>query len=184
MKKLLMSAIAFGLLAVPANASPASEGHIRTLIEDMNRTAGSGQADLIVDAVDMPRVAKFVLGKYGRNASKDDLNLFASRLDSFMRNFIDSRSDDLAGAHVEILSSVDRNATDSIVVTRASSATRAPMIMRWRVLLRDGDWRLVDVEVHGLWLAIEQRAQVIALLDKNHHSIHDIYPSGNFVAGH
>ena len=51
------------------------------------------------------------------------------------------------------------------------------MIMRWRVLLRDGEWRLVDVEVHGLWLAIEQRAQIVTLLDKRGVSIRDIYPS-------
>ncbi len=45
--------------------------------------------------------------------------------------------------------------------------------MRWRVLRRDGDWRLVDVEVHGMWLAIEQRAQIAAILDRPRATIDD-----------
>jgi phospholipid transport system substrate-binding protein len=49
------------------------------------------------------------------------------------------------------------------------------MTMRWRVLHRDGAWRLIDVEVHGLWLAIEQRAQIMALLDKQDTQIADLY---------
>ena len=98
----------------------------------------------------MPRVSKFVLGKYGRDASQEDLDLFRSRLDRFMRNFLTSRSAELADAHVEVLSSVDRSDTDSIVVTRVSSPLREPMLMRWRVLRRDGDWRLVVITSYSI----------------------------------
>ena len=177
MKKLLLTILAFGLISTPASAGPESEARIRTLIEQMHAGAPGREADIIVNHVDMPRVSKFVLGKYGRDASEEDLNLFAGRLDAFMRSFLTSRSEELTDASVEVLSSVDRNATDSIVETRVSSPAREPMIMRWRVLLRDGEWRLVDVEVHGLWLAIEQRAQIVNLLDKRGVSIRDIYPS-------
>jgi len=177
MRNLFLTIFAFGLLAAPAFASPESESHVRGFIEQMHNGARGHEAAFIVDEVDMPRVSKFVLGKYGREASADDLTLFATRLDSFMRNFLASRSDELSDADVEVLSSVDRTPTDSIVTTRVSSPTREPMIMRWRVLMRDGDWRLVDVEVHGLWLAIEQRAQVVSLLDKNGAHIRDVYPS-------
>ena len=57
------------------------------------------------------------------------------------------------------------------------------MNMRWRLLERDGSWRLVDVEVHGLWLAIEQRAQVVAALSRPGTSVSSIYPSENLTSG-
>lgn len=177
MKRLFLAVTAFALLAAPASASPDSEAHIRTLIDEMRNASHGSEADIIVNYVDMPRVSKFVLGKYGREASSDELDLFISRLDNFMRNFLASRSDELADAKVDVLSSVDRNDRDSIVVTRVSSSAREPMIMRWRVLQREGKWHLVDVEVHGMWLAIEQRAQVVSLLDKRGMRISDIYPS-------
>jgi phospholipid transport system substrate-binding protein len=183
MKKLFLTFAGFALAAFPAFASPDSESHVRAFIEQMHQGAEGHESNFIVDEVDMPRVSKFVLGKYGRDASAEDLALFASRLDTFMRNFLSSRSDELSNANVEVLSSVDRNATDSIVTTRVSSPTREPMIMRWRVLMRDGEWRLVDVEVHGLWLAIEQRAQVASLLDKNGANIRDVYPSESPAPG-
>ena len=47
------------------------------------------------------------------------------------------------------------------------------MTVRWRVMERDGAWRVVDVEVSGLWLAIEQRAQIAAIMDKPHATIDD-----------
>ena len=38
---------------------------------------------------------------------------------------------------------------------------------------RNGEWRVGDVEVLGLWLAIEQRAQIAAILDKPRATIDD-----------
>ncbi len=36
-----------------------------------------------------------------------------------------------------------------------------------------GEWKVVDVEVLGLWLAIEQRAQIAAIMDKPRATIDD-----------
>ena len=47
------------------------------------------------------------------------------------------------------------------------SPTRERAIMRWRLLRIDGAWHIVDVEMHGVWLAIEQRAQIDSLLDQD-----------------
>ncbi|MBU4569311.1 MAG: ABC transporter substrate-binding protein, partial [Alphaproteobacteria bacterium] len=69
--------------------------------------------------------------------------------------------------------------TDSIVTTRVSTPYRDPMIMRMRLLQRGGDWRIVDVEAHGLWLAIEQRAQVVDALSRPGATVASIYPSEN-----
>jgi phospholipid transport system substrate-binding protein len=46
--------------------------------------------------------------------------------------------------------------------------------MRWRLIKAGGDWHIVDVEMHGVWLAIEQRAQIDSLLRKR-GDISDIY---------
>lgn len=175
MKKLLAAFVAAALLANTAAASPASEAYVGELIDELHQSGMVSEADLIVDSVDMPRVSRFVLGKYAREASAEDSKLFEARFDRFLRDFLSSRSEELSNAELVVVSSSDRADTDSIVTTRVSSATREPMTMRWRVLLRDGEWRLVDVEVHGLWLAIEQRAQVTALLGDHGMPIRDLY---------
>ena len=48
------------------------------------------------------------------------------------------------------------------------------MDVRWRVLTRDGKYQVVDVALNLdgnlIWLAIEQRAQFLALLDRSNGS--------------
>lgn len=90
-------------------------------------------------------------------------------------SFIAGRTYEPEKADIEIIGSNDRNAYDLIVTTRVSSPYRETMIMRWRAIDRGGEWRLVDVEVHGIWSAIEQRAQVSARLDRNESGINELY---------
>lgn len=175
MHRFLIALLATSACAYQASASPASEAYVSTLIEEMQKIDEGAEADFIVDNVDMQRLSRFVLGKHARDATDTEQDIFAARLDAFLRDFLSSRSEELANASLTILSSADRTETDSIITTRISSPTRNPMIMRWRVLLRDGEWRLIDVEVHGLWLAIEQRAQIMVLLDKRDAEIGDLY---------
>src|SRR3990167_2070035 len=177
MKRFLILAGALSLFAATAAAGTESESYVGVLIEQMQELDPGLEADFIVDNVDMPRVSKFVLGKHAQEASEEEKAQFSSRFDAFLRDFLSSRSDELTRANLTILSSVDRSETDSIVTTRVSSPTREPMIMRWRVLFRDGEWRLIDVEVHGLWLAIEQRAQIMSLLDDRDAEISELYAS-------
>lgn len=163
------------IAALPALASPSSEAHVEAMLSEMQAVPAGAEADYIVDQVDMARLSKFVLGRHGRGVSPEEFNQFSIRLDAYLRDFLSSRSDDLGGAHLEVISSVDRSGTNSIVTTRVWSTLRDPMIVRWRVLNRDGAWRLVDVEVHGLWLAIEQRAQVSVILGNGAADVDDLY---------
>jgi phospholipid transport system substrate-binding protein len=50
----------------------------------------------------------------------------------------------------------------------------SPITLRWRVIERGGKWSVVDLEFAGLWLAIEQRAQVSAILDRPGADIEDV----------
>jgi phospholipid transport system substrate-binding protein len=59
------------------------------------------------------------------------------------------------------------------VETRIVPKDGEAMTVRWRVMQRENEWRVVDVEVLGLWLAIEQRAQIAAILDKPRATIDD-----------
>jgi len=71
------------------------------------------------------------------------------------------------GADVTVVGSRDRSARDTIVTVQVTLPGEAPETVRWRLLDRGGAWKVVDVQVQGLWLAIEQRAQVAAILDRS-----------------
>jgi phospholipid transport system substrate-binding protein len=181
--KFVAAFVLAAIMPAMAFANPSSEAHIQALIEKIHNEPAGSVSDIILDDADMPRIARFVLGKYGPRMSDEDVSLFTTRLEVFLRDFLSQRSDELSSGQLEIVSSDERRETDSIVTTRVSSALREPTIMRWRLLARDGDWRLVDVEIHGLWLSIEQRAQVVSALSQPGANVAALYPSENPTSG-
>ena len=175
MLRLAVFLFTLSFCSAPAIASPSSEDYLHSVLEKLQSDEVISEADHIVDQIDVSRVSRFVLGRHARDAAPDDIEEFELRFDAYLREFLSSRSEELSNAKMVIQSSSDRSSDDSIILTRVSSPARDPMTMRWRVLQREGQWRIVDVEMHGLWLAIEQRAQIDALLDARKRSIDDLY---------
>lgn len=175
MRRLTILFVLSAHTAFLASASPQSEQHIQTMIETVHTEHGGSLATALVEEIDIDRTSRFILGRYARNASPSELDAFETRFKDYLVKFLKGRTYELEKADIEILGSTDRNAHDSIVTTRVSSPYRKPMLMRWRIIDRDGEWRLVDVEVHGIWLAIEHRAQISSLMGRSQSKIDDLY---------
>jgi len=79
------------------------------------------------------------------------------------------------GRDVKVIGSTDRNARDSIVDTEIVRADGQELEVRWRVLNRGGNYQVVDVALNAegnlIWLAIEQQAQFLSILDQNNGSV-------------
>ena len=79
------------------------------------------------------------------------------------------------GRDVKVVGSTDRNARDSIVDTEIVRADGQELEVRWRVLNRGGQYQVVDVALNAegnlIWLAIEQQAQFLSILDQNNGSV-------------
>ncbi|MEL7453705.1 MAG: ABC transporter substrate-binding protein, partial [Pseudomonadota bacterium] len=75
---------------------------------------------------------------------------------------------------IDVKGSTDRSERDSIVDTIVMRSDGELLDVRWRVLKRGDTYEVVDValNIDGqlLWLAIEQRAQFLDLLDRNNGS--------------
>lgn len=153
--------------AGPAIADAHAEKNIRTLADKLRELDAHSVAVALIEDVDVDRTARFVLGRHLQDVPPEDVAAFTARFSAYLAGFIESRADEIASGDLEILSSHDRNDHDCIVSTAVHSPTRERAIMRWRLLRIDGAWHIVDVEMHGVWLAIEQRAQIDSLLDQD-----------------
>ena len=65
----------------------------------------------------------------------------------------------------EIISVTSRSERDQIVHTRVKTQDGRTEDLRFRLIKTEDGWRIVDLQALGLWLAIEQRAQIGALFD-------------------
>ena len=171
MLRTLIVSTSFALMAFSAQASPEAEALIAGAATQISNAEAS--ENTIKQAVDIDAIANFTLGKYSRRVSDTDKTRFKSAFEKFLVGTFQDQKNKLKNAKVEVRGSVDRNAKDSVVETRVTQEGEDPQTVRWRVIERDGEWRVVDVEVLGLWLAIEQRAQIAAILDKPRATIDD-----------
>jgi len=120
-------------------------------------------------------VAKFVIGKYSRRFSPEEMETYLASFRAYALAVYEYYFNEYRGQNVEVTGSIDRNPRDSIVDTEIISMSGDKMKVRWRVLNRQDKYQVVDVALSSegnlIWLAIEQQAQFLSILDQNNGSV-------------
>ncbi|MEL7130435.1 MAG: ABC transporter substrate-binding protein [Pseudomonadota bacterium] len=120
------------------------------------------------------RVSSFVIGKYSRRFTEMELQRYRDAFRAYSLASYEVQFDDYRGSEIDVKGSTDRSERDSIVDTIVMRSDGELLDVRWRVLKRGDTYEVVDValNIDGqlLWLAIEQRAQFLDLLDRNNGS--------------
>lgn len=150
---------------------------------DLPLTEKKAQFRAIVDTVvDVPRVTKFVLGNFAkaeRNRHYDtqealdaDMAVFGATFREYAIGVYEARLGDYGGEMFEVTGSTERRTDDYIVHTRVSGGAQdKPLEVNWRVIRRDGDLRVVDVEVYDVWLAVNQRDEIVGFVQQGRGDI-------------
>ncbi|MEL6569742.1 MAG: ABC transporter substrate-binding protein [Pseudomonadota bacterium] len=165
MFRTVMISAAAAIFAHTATAGPAAEAVIASAATELS--AGDLSAEELTELVDVSATARFTLGRHTRTLSPEKIEAYTAAFESFLETTFDNHAHIFTGAEVTIVGSQDRSDRDSIVTVQVAMEGKAPETVRWRLLDRGGEWKVVDVQVQGLWLAIEQRAQVAAILDRS-----------------
>jgi phospholipid transport system substrate-binding protein len=127
-----------------------------------------------VDQVaDVPRITGFVLGKYRRSLSPQQYESFAQAFRLYANNVYESRLGQYHGERLQVTGSTVRVPGDVVVDSRiVGGALRSPTDVKWRVIRgSDGRYRVVDVSVDGVWLAITEQQDFVSTLDNHHGDI-------------
>ena len=173
-----------GLLAWPAAAGPETEAYVQenasdvlSALNDPSLTATERTAKFnayMDEFTDMVAVSNFAIGKYARRFNEDELARYRAAFRTYALAVYEYQLDSYRGEAVVVKNSVDRSEKDSIVNTVIKREDGQDMDVRWRVLTRQGQYQVVDValNIDGnlIWLAIEQRAQFLSLLDRSNGS--------------
>ena len=108
---------------------------------------------LINRLVDVPKVTRFVLGKYARVATPDQYARFSTAFRNYAENVYMKRIDDYHGEKIVVTGSVVRKPGDVLVTTQlAGGRSQQPTNLVWRVLNDGNGWKAVDVQVSGCLL--------------------------------
>ncbi|HEY4075931.1 MAG TPA: ABC transporter substrate-binding protein [Rhizomicrobium sp.] len=127
-------------------------------------------AAFVLGLTDTKRVALFLLGRYADTASPADIDLYVAAYQDYILAVYQSYFAMYAGQSLRVLDSRERAAQDFVV--RTTIVGNAPqMEIDFRVRTDGPKPVLVDMSVAGIWLALAQRDQFLAVLAQNNGDI-------------
>lgn len=159
--------------ADPASASAFVQKVSSQAIQILRQTGDHSQREtafqnLMQTNVDLPRVARFTLAKYWRQASADQKQRYEQLFKTYMIRIYSSRLNQYAGEEVKITGATPENADQVVVhsqITRPNG--EPPFNVDWRVRQDAEGSKLVDIAVEGISMAITQRSEFNAIIENN-----------------
>ncbi len=134
--------------------------------ESLDKAAKTAKFAEYVDSVtDVPRVARFVLGKYARGADPEKLATFTQVFREYASGVYESQLGNFGGETLTVLGSQDRKPGDSVVASVISGGQiEEPIKVNWRIRTRNGKQQVLDVQIFGIWLALQQRNEITSVI--------------------
>ena len=125
-------------------------------------------AELLDERANMRRIARFTLGQFGRQISKDDFTTYEALLGDFIVKVYANRLGEYSEEKV-IVGKAQAKKKNVIVASRIEFTNgREPIDIDWWLRLeKDGSLSLFDVRVLGVWMAQEQRDAFASVLKNN-----------------
>ena len=169
--------IAAWWLAVPAYAAPdpaVAIAHVQGLAEDAIAVLERNDLELVdrekrFGAIlragfDIELIGRFVIGRYWRSASDDQKEDYLDLFGDFIVATYTPRFSSFAGETVEVTGTQAIDDMDVLVVTEIGRDGQQTFQTGWRIRLREGAPKIIDVMVEGLSLAVTQRDEFASVL--------------------
>ena len=168
-------ALVFGLTLVgTASANADAERFAQNLIDQGTAILNGGGErharfhDFISRYIDARKTALFTLGQYRRGADEQTLSGFVDAFREYAIAIYESRLDQRKSDNLRVTGSTENKPGDVIVnAVTESREGRQPTRVAVRLMGSSGNYKIVDVQVEGAWLSVEQRDQFATLLGKN-----------------
>ena len=128
--------------------------------------------ELVMNSIDLNLVSKFVLSKAWKNSTDDQkeryliafkeyfINSYANKLDQYSGEKIQVVGSEAAGKYIIVDSNIVREGTDTLKIN-----------LKWRLINRDADIKIIDLNIEGISLVIAQREEFQSFLANNDNDI-------------
>jgi phospholipid transport system substrate-binding protein len=142
------------------------------VIVDKNETEDQREAkfrSLLQDGFDIPRISRFVLGRYWNGATEDQRKQFSQLFEDWIVRTYAARFGQYSGEKIQVTGTRSEGPSTTVVVSQFVSPTGAPPAKVEWVVRKSGDnnFTVVDVSVEGVSMALTQRDEIAAVADRN-----------------
>ncbi len=123
---------------------------------------------IVMSSIDLNLISKFVLSKVWKNASDDQkerylkafktyfVNSYANKLNQYSGEKVKIIGSEIKGKYIIVDSNIVREGTDTLQIN-----------LKWRILNRDNNIKIIDLNIEGISLIIAQREEFQSFLANN-----------------
>jgi phospholipid transport system substrate-binding protein len=116
---------------------------------------------------DGPGIARFVLGRYWRQASAAERQEFLRLFEDYVVYVYSARLSDFSGETFKVRGS--RADQDAVIVSTDIFSPRAtaPLKVDWRLITGNGGYKIADVVVEGVSLMVTERSEFASVIERH-----------------
>jgi phospholipid transport system substrate-binding protein len=116
---------------------------------------------------DCPGIARFVLGRYWRNASPEEQQEFVKLFEDYVVFVYATRLSNFGGETLKVRGS--RSDGDGVIVSTdvIHPGGAPPMKLDWRLITDNGTYKISDIIVEGISMMVTQRSEFASVVQRN-----------------
>ena len=119
---------------------------------------------LLEEAFDLPRIARFTLGRYWRVATDDEKSEYVALFEKIVILASATRFQNLSGKKFMVLQSRDISANQSLVLSEIVIPNQPAVKINWRVRSKEEKYKITDVMVEGISMSVTQRDEFVSVI--------------------
>jgi phospholipid transport system substrate-binding protein len=116
---------------------------------------------------DCPGIARFVLGRYWRTASEEEQKEFVQLFEDYVVFVYTARLSNLGGETLKVRGSHSDGGGVIVSTDVISPGAASPLRIDWRLVAENGAYKISDVIVEGVSMAVTQRSEFASVVQRN-----------------
>jgi phospholipid transport system substrate-binding protein len=169
---MLAGALAPAIAAAAADPTALISNLSSRVLEVLGKDATQSQRaarfrDLLREDFAVPEIARFVLGRYWNVVTEEQRTEFVKLFEEYIALAYSTRLAQYSGETFKVTGS--RPDADGAIVSSQilRPAGAAPVKVEWRLIGRNGVYKISDVSVDGISMAVTQRAEFASVIQHN-----------------
>lgn len=124
---------------------------------------------LLETGFDIPRISRFVLGRFWRTASEEQRQKFTTLFEDWIVRTYSTRFKAYSGQTIRVTGTRRESNVSTVVLSQLVNPNAPePAKIEWHVRKEaHGSYKIVDVSVEGISMALTERDEIAAVADRN-----------------
>ena len=122
---------------------------------------------LLREGFDLAFIGRFVLGKFWRAATPEQQEDYLALFGEYVVQTYSARLGGYSGETMAVVSTRQASEKDFVVRTQIDRPSGPPVVAEWRVRTTGGGFRIIDVMVEGISMAVTQRSEFASVVQRD-----------------